>query len=329
MRCSGQWDSQGGAGKAGSCAQPWAAAAAAGQGCAHLAHRGAQAPGDLQAVLVHQESRDVLPAVALGHPDGGDGGQSGLLRNRETGSSPAAPADPGTAPGESTTEQGDFSLASKAAQAHLQLLRAVSSRCPHSLVVMVVMMVVVSLPCTHLLLHKELQPHVEQPLAQQGAVGPVSLPGALQTLKAERTGEVSAADSTSCHPGLLRAPRALLGLPCPPGATHQFCQQGQALPQAEEAVDGRCVVVPARGTRRGSAGLEHRSAVLMGTLRHSILPPHHPAQGRASSSSRGGGEAGLSPEAQAAPEPAQRLVGSAVCKGRAPPHLRGSPSQPQ
>lgn len=143
--------------------------AAGGEGPAHLAHRGAQAPSDLHAVVFHQKSRDVLPVVALGHPDSGDGGKSGLLRSTETGVSPTAPGDPSTLPGESITEGGDSSPPSKAAQAHLQLHRAVSSRCPCSVVL-------VALLCTHLLLHKELQPHVKQPPAQLGAVGSMSLP---------------------------------------------------------------------------------------------------------------------------------------------------------
>lgn len=242
--------------------------AAGGEGSAHLAHRGAQAPSDLHAVVLHQEGRDVLPVVALRHLDSGDGGKSGLLRNREAGFSPTAPGDPGTLPGQSITEGGDFSLASKAAQAHLQLRRAVSSCCPYSVVV-------VGLSCTHLLLHKELKPHGQQPLAQPGAVGPVSLPRVLQTLWAESREKVSAAARISWHPRSLQAPRALLVFPCQSAATHPFCQHGQAFPQAEEAVDGRCVVVPAKlkGTDRGSAWLQHSSPLLMVRETEAQHPP--------------------------------------------------------
>lgn len=63
-------------------AQPWAVG---GEDAAHLAHRGTQAPGDLNGVVVHEKGYDVLPVVALRHPDGGDGGKSHLLGKRETG----------------------------------------------------------------------------------------------------------------------------------------------------------------------------------------------------------------------------------------------------
>lgn len=83
--------SQAGAGNVGFGAQP---RAAGGEDSAHLAHRGAQAPGDLHAMVVHQKGRDVLPVVALRHPDSGDGGKSGLLRKIKTGFNPTALGDP-------------------------------------------------------------------------------------------------------------------------------------------------------------------------------------------------------------------------------------------
>lgn len=46
---------------------------------------------------------------------------------------------------------------------------------------------------------------------------------------------------SSRHPLLHQAAPALL-----PGVAHQLRQHGQAFPQTEEAVDRRCVVVPAK-----------------------------------------------------------------------------------
>lgn len=56
-----------------------------GEDAAHLAQRRTQAPGNLDGVAVHEKGHDIFPGVALGHPDGGDGGKSCLLGKRETG----------------------------------------------------------------------------------------------------------------------------------------------------------------------------------------------------------------------------------------------------
>lgn len=231
------WQPESGS-ESGVCARP---RAAGGEGSAHLAHRGAQAPSDLHVVVVHQKGRDVLPVVALRHPDSGDGGKSGLLRKRGTGFSPTAPGDPSTLPGESITEGGDFSLASKSARAPLQPHRAVSSRCPYSLwwrwwpcPAPTSSSTKSSSPMSSSPWHSWVQlarcrsHELSRPCGQRAERRSLLLTG------------------ISWHPRSLQAPRALLVLPCLSGAAHQFRQHGQAFPQAEEAVDGRRVVVPAK-----------------------------------------------------------------------------------
>lgn len=153
-----------------------AGGAAGGERAAHLAHGGPQAPGDLEAVLVHQKGRDLLPGVALGHPDGGDGGQPRRLVERGTGLNPQPPAaSPALAsPARSPAGRPGVPLQHPAPPGDAPSRLAPRSPARWA-------------PRTHLLLHEELEPQLSQPLAQEGAVGPVPLPRALQALVAQRS----------------------------------------------------------------------------------------------------------------------------------------------
>lgn len=92
-----------------------------GERAAHLAHGGPQAPSDLQAVLLHQKGRDLLPGVALGHSDGGDGGQPRRLVERATGlSSQPSPVLVSPVRGEPSRETGGSSPASSSPWGHSQ-----------------------------------------------------------------------------------------------------------------------------------------------------------------------------------------------------------------
>lgn len=264
-------------------AHPWAAAG--GDDSAHLVHRGAQPPSDLHVVVVHQKGCDVLPVVALRHLDSGDGGKPCLLRSRETGFSPMAPGDPSTQPGQSITEGGVSSLASKAAQAYLQLPR----QCPHT----VPTLVVVGLTCTHLLLNKELQPHVKQPLAQLGAVGLVSLPRALQTLRAEKTEKVSAADRHLLAPTV--PPRALVPLT----SSASMAKPSLRLKKLLMGAVWWYLQNP-RDTQRGSAWLQHSSPLLLVGETEAQHSPSSSPSAELWPEARVVGRQGLSPEGQAA-----------------------------
>lgn len=83
--------------------------------------------------------------------------------------------------------------------------------------------------------------------------------------------------------GSSRHPLLHQGTPAPlPGVAHQLRQHGQAFPQAEEAVDRCCVVVPAKlKGHPGGFGSACGRAVLHLTAEGNqgvVFPPLHPAQ---------------------------------------------------
>lgn len=144
---------------------------------------------------------------------------------------------------------------------------------------------VVGLPCTHLLLNKELQPHAKQPLAQLGAVGPVSLPGALQTLRAERTEKVSAADRHLLAPKV--PPRALVPLTTSASMAKPSLRLKKLLMGAVW-----WYLQNPRGTQRGSAWLQ-----LVGETEAQHSPSSSPSA-ELWPEARVVGRQGLSPEGQ-------------------------------
>lgn len=274
-----------------------------GERAAHLAHGGPQAPGDLEAVLLHQKGRDLLPGVALGHPDGGDGGQPHCLVERATGLNPGEPR-------EGRAQQGDRGLLSsiQPPQGCSQLPSAAQPGEMGS-------------------------PHPPPPSRRARAPAPAapgtggcSWPGASPTSSPGPGGTEESVGPRCRYLWLPPDPatgQVSPGAPC--HAAHHLRQHGQALPQAEEAVDGCCVVVPAKpnSTRVGSAPagrlvqtpwgwrLTLRGGWAMGRGGRALLPPPRgPTQGsRAFRGLWGGREA---------------TRGGTAC-----PHMRGLSSQPQ
>lgn len=102
--------------------------AAGGEDAAHLAHRGAQAPGDLDGVVVHEKGCDLLPVVARRDPDGGDGGKPRLLGTGETGlhlqllAAAPSPAEPRSLPRECITAGGTKSCPDTSPPAWVRVL---------------------------------------------------------------------------------------------------------------------------------------------------------------------------------------------------------------
>ena len=220
-------------------------------------------------MIVHEKGCDLLPVVALRHPYSGNGGKSRLLGKRETGlnlqllAMALSPGEPGSLPGESIAEGG--SPASKAAQARLQLCRAMSSHCPCPWWW--------ACPSPTSSFTKSSSPRSCSPWQSWAQ------------LARWRSHELSRpcgqrGGRRSWHPLLPQTPPVLPVPPCLPSTTHQLHQHGQAFPQAEEAVDRCCVMVPAKPKGQVWPSLQQSSTPARGGGEpgRGILPPLHPAQ---------------------------------------------------